>query len=577
VLKNKQKVDVDWQQQLANAVREGAVISGAILAVLLILSLASYFPADPGWREAGQFVTVQNLGGHFGAAVADILFSLLGYMAYMLAALPIVQLIKRITGPVIRHSWLGLSWRFLGLSMLLTSGAALTSLYDTGSELPLGVGGAIGEGVSIWLSNTFGLVGGSLLLAGVFLFGLTVFGDISWLASLDHLGALILSVSKTLRSKIVKSRSGKSSRESKAVNEPLSTGGLPAAPSGSFLPDTKTSYSKVTAAKNAARTEPSISALETNDIPTLHSENDSALTASEETAKGVKRLASIFAKPAGQTESATNSVNDVPPWGDDSDGKPTTKTASTKPSKGATDPAEQAASDSKKLLIQPFEKKSKGQAASQGSLFSSTELPPLSLLRHQDGPQETGYSPEQLEHMSRLLEQKLNDFGVKIEVVAVSPGPVITRFEIQPAPGVKASKISNLAKDLARSLAMVSVRLVEVIPGKSVMGIEVPNENRAMVLLGDVLASNEYQSSKSPLSLALGHDIAGDPVTADLAKMPHLLVAGTTGSGKSVGVNSMLISMLYKSTPDDVRLIMVDPKMLELSVTMAFPIFLHRS
>jgi S-DNA-T family DNA segregation ATPase FtsK/SpoIIIE len=165
----------------------------------------------------------------------------------------------------------------------------------------------------------------------------------------------------------------------------------------------------------------------------------------------------------------------------------------------------------------------------------------------------------------------LADFGVKIEVVAVSPGPVITRFEFQPAPGVKASKITNLARDLARSLAMTSVRVVEVIPGKSVMGLEVPNENRAMVHLGDVLASQEFQSMSSPLSLALGHDIAGDPVMADVAKMPHLLVAGTTGSGKSVGVNSMLISMLYKSTPDDVRLIMVDPKMLELSVYDGIP------
>ena len=173
--------------------------------------------------------------------------------------------------------------------------------------------------------------------------------------------------------------------------------------------------------------------------------------------------------------------------------------------------------------------------------------------------------------MSRLLERKLFDFGVKVEVVAVSPGPVITRFEIQPAPGVKASKITNLASDLARSLAMVSVRVVEVIPGKSVMGLEIPNENRAMVHLGDVLASQEFQSMKSPLSLALGHDIAGDPVTADVGKMPHLLVAGTTGSGKSVGVNSMLISMLYKSTPEDVRLIMVDPKMLELSVYDGIP------
>jgi S-DNA-T family DNA segregation ATPase FtsK/SpoIIIE len=156
-------------------------------------------------------------------------------------------------------------------------------------------------------------------------------------------------------------------------------------------------------------------------------------------------------------------------------------------------------------------------------------------------------------------------------VVAVYPGPVITRFEIQPAAGIKVSRISNLAKDLARSLAVISVRVVEVIPGKSVVGIEIPNEDREIVNFREVLSSRAFDQSRSPLTLALGHDISGEPVVADLGKMPHLLVAGTTGSGKSVGVNAMLLSLLYKSTPADVRLIMVDPKMLELSVYDGIP------
>jgi S-DNA-T family DNA segregation ATPase FtsK/SpoIIIE len=170
-----------------------------------------------------------------------------------------------------------------------------------------------------------------------------------------------------------------------------------------------------------------------------------------------------------------------------------------------------------------------------------------------------------------LLELKLLDFGITAEVVAVYPGPVITRFEIQPAAGVKVSRISNLAKDLARSLAVISVRVVEVIPGKSVVGIEIPNEHREIVNFRDVLASKTFEQSKSPLTLALGHDISGEPIVADLGKMPHLLVAGTTGSGKSVGVNAMLLSLLYKSGPQDVRLILVDPKMLELSVYDGIP------
>jgi len=199
------------------------------------------------------------------------------------------------------------------------------------------------------------------------------------------------------------------------------------------------------------------------------------------------------------------------------------------------------------------------------------DLPPISLLDPADKKSDKGYSEESLEAMSRLLELKLKDFNVIAEVVAVLPGPVVTRFEIQPAPGVKVSKITNLAKDLARSLAVSSVRVVEVIQGKSVVGIEIPNEHREMVRLSEVLSSAVYDKSRSALTLALGHDISGEAVVADLAKMPHLLVAGTTGSGKSVGVNAMLVSMLYKATPEEVRLILVDPKMLELSVYDGIP------
>jgi S-DNA-T family DNA segregation ATPase FtsK/SpoIIIE len=201
---------------------------------------------------------------------------------------------------------------------------------------------------------------------------------------------------------------------------------------------------------------------------------------------------------------------------------------------------------------------------------ASKELPPLSLL--DDAPPKIGgYSAEALEAMSRLLELKLADFGVEAEVVAVHPGPVVTRFELKPAPGVKSSQISNLAKDLARSLATVSVRVVEIIPGKPYVGLEIPNETREIIGLGEIVKSQVYDELKSPLTLALGKDIAGSPMVADLARMPHLLIAGTTGSGKSVALNAMVLSLLYKSTPEHVRVLMIDPKMLELSVYEGIP------
>jgi S-DNA-T family DNA segregation ATPase FtsK/SpoIIIE len=198
------------------------------------------------------------------------------------------------------------------------------------------------------------------------------------------------------------------------------------------------------------------------------------------------------------------------------------------------------------------------------------QLPPLHLLDPAPPATET-VGAETLEYTSRLIERKLADFGVQVKVLAALPGPVITRYEIEPAVGVKGAQIVNLARDLARALAMVSIRVVETVPGKSCMALELPNPRRQMVKLSEIISSGPYNDMASPLTVCLGKDISGQPVVADLARTPHLLVAGTTGSGKSVGINAMILSMLYKAEPDQVRMIMVDPKMLELSIYEGIP------
>ena len=522
MIQNKEKIDIDWQSQLVAVGREGLFLLLAVAAIFLLIILISYHPTDPGWRQLNSSGVIENLGGKFGAFLADLLFSVFGYSAYLLGVLPILNFAQRALHKHLTYGWLGWIWRFGGAVLLLVSASMLIHLYDVTQLLPAGSGGAIGNAIAEPLIVQFGFIGASLLTIICVVWGLTIYGDIAWLATLDNLGRMILAVLSKSKSSL------KLPVKIKALSQPTT---------------------------NNDQVE---SLIPTIDDRVLES------SAPSNPLKQVKALKQFGATPP------TTALPETTPSNAEVISTTAFKPAPA-PRKSASVKSLEIPKSEKKIVIQPFEKKSQGQSILLGDGFESAGLPAINLLNRQQGVQESGYSPEKLESMSRLLEQKLKDFGVKVEVVAVNPGPVITRFEIQPAPGVKASKISNLAKDLARSLAMPSVRVVEVIAGKSVMGLEIPNENRAIVFLGDVLASNEYQSNKSPLTLALGHDIAGDSVTADLAKMPHLLVAGTTGSGKSVGVNSMLISMLYKSSPEDVRLIMVDPKMLELSVYDGIP------
>jgi S-DNA-T family DNA segregation ATPase FtsK/SpoIIIE len=453
--------------QVTRGLREGALLLLGAIAIFLLVSLASYHPADPGWSNSGAVARIYNTGGLIGAWLADVLLYLLGFLAYLFPVMIgysgwLVYRGRTPAGGIDLHV---LAIRWAGFLMTVGAGAALATLEAGGAYggLPAGAGGVLGNVVASGLVGVVSAVGATLFLLALFLTGVTLFTGISWLMVMDATGRYSLRVFDWIYER------------------------------ASLIPE-----------KLAARK--------------ARNEREEVIRSSQK--KAAKRQP-VRIEP----------------------------------------------------VIQQPAKSERKERERQVPLFDpppNTELPPLSLL-DEPRPSEAGYSPAALEAMSRLVEMKLLDFNIEVAVVAVNPGPVITRFELDLGPGVKVSQVSNLSKDIARALSAISVRVVEVIPGKSVIGLEIPNEHRAIISLSEILNTREYDQSTSPLTLALGKDISGVPIVADLAKMPHLLVAGTTGSGKSVAVNAMVLSLLYKTLPKDVRLIMIDPKMLELSVYEGIP------
>ena len=449
---------------------EGALIGSIALCLIMMVALLSYSSADPGWSKTATNQQVVNAIGPAGALFADILFNLFGAMAYLFPLLLAARALQILRTCLLKEALpfdsVTFSLRMIGFVLVMVSATSLASIQfsDGLSTYPSGFGGVLGKTISESVLEVFSYTGASVILLALFLFGLTVFAEISWILLIDSLGSAAIVCA-------------------------------------GWISRTFTEFRRKQLEKSIAR---------------------------EARAERSVKVEAASKKKLQRTPVTISSPE-----------------AKAKVSKRAEKEKQQPLFVDEKLV---------------------GVLPPLNLLDVQDKSNSTGFSNESLEHMSRLLEVKLQDFGISATVVEVLPGPVVTRFEIQPAAGIKVSRISGLAKDLARSMAVISVRVVEVIQGKSVVGIEIPNETREMVRLSEVLTSDAYDSSSSPLTLALGNDIAGVPVVADLAKMPHLLVAGTTGSGKSVGINAMLLSLLFKASPEEVKLILIDPKMLELSV-----------
>ncbi|MEN9898395.1 MAG: hypothetical protein RLZZ66_2044 [Pseudomonadota bacterium] len=536
--------------------REIALLSVIAVALFFLISLITFRNDDAGWTHSGSVQTIVNSGGVFGAWLADFMLSFFGLCAYVFPFVLVWQGYLTYSQQRIEQSRWIMAVQWFGAVVSITTADALFSFYPLhlNIELPHSAGGILGQEFGAFLAVAFGNTGATLLLLLILFASLRLFTEISVVSVLDFVGkhsfnfsrAFYQNVSTTLQ----QHRSSLAAQdkhidevevevdidEKKQINTPRKRGFSKITPNAApkyaptenenssnfddFFDELKDDVFEGTG--NVAKTKPARKLKHDESSDNLNNEHQDESTSNKKFNSFIEKIKTVKAE-----------VID--------------KVAEKKSLKVAA---------AKKVKAPHYPKRNK--------------LPTLDLLDERD-THVIGYSETDLEEMSRLVEDILNDFNVTVTVVGFHPGPVITRFEVQPAAGVKVSRISGLSKDLARALSVTSVRIVEIIPGKSVVGLEIPNQEREMVTLRELLKSTPFEYAKSYLTLALGKDIAGVPMVADLAKMPHALVAGTTGSGKSVAINTMILSLLYKASPEQVRLIMIDPKMLELSVYEGIP------
>lgn len=514
-----------WQQRAFSLLREARWVVFLLLAAWLMVVLFTWHSADPGWSMSSYNKTIYNQGGRVGAWTADLLYFWFGYSAWLWVMLLLYQLVigfyritsivmpsAKIQEPLPRVPWelaIGFGLLFVGS----TSFEAMQLKY--GMSLPSGAGGLLGQLLADLLITYFGVATAIIMQLVCIGLGLSWFFAFSWLNVSEKIGEwvelLVLSF-MGLKAKFDDLKAGRASVAQR-------------------LESVSTQQEQRQELRQQVRHEPLPQAQRIE--PSFAGTQAATLEIESAAIRSYKNP--IFDEPEPQPQLEPELEPEPEP------------------------------------LIETYIQTQTQVAVTKAMKMPSTiGLPPLDLLEPAQDQGEP-ISAETLEFTSRLIEKKLNDFGVKVTVVEALSGPVITRYEIEPATGVKGSQIVNLSKDLARSLSLVDIRVVETIPGKNLMGLELPNPKRQMVRLEEIIGSASFVDSPSLLTVALGKDISGEAMVADLARMPHLLVAGTTGSGKSVGINAMILSLLYKATPDEVRLILIDPKMLEMSVYEDIP------
>lgn len=537
--------EAGWIERLPH---EAMLLACVGIALFLLVALLSFHPDDAGWSSSGGGGATRNLAGTAGAWLANGLLSCVGYVAFLLpwAVLWLgLRLFRGFEAPI----QLPVAVRVVAWFLSILSLSALAALYLRASSewVPQGGGGIAGSLLGHALESVLNPVGATLLLLTAFIVALPLAMIFSWLAVLDAIGARTQKLWRQLQARRAEARAA-------ALRE---TAPMPAPE----MPQPKRRKARVEPKLGAVELDlelpPEVSALMTTPAETVSEPDDAELATAERLSDELPPAAPPFDAPDEMpmpfVAPPLPSDDDLPAPMFDEDERPPPKPVPATPVAPRPKPVSMLKPEP--IAVPPF---------------NGDPLPPLYLL---DPPKPSGkrYTPEEIDRLSRDLERHLADFGVKAQVVDAMPGPVITRFELLPAPGVKGVQVTNLSKDLARALSVASVRVVEVIEGKSVIGLEIPNQKRETVSLSEILASASYTNSTSPLTIGMGKDIAGHPLAVDLARMPHLLVAGTTGSGKSVAINAMILSMLFKAPADQLRLILIDPKMLELSVYEGIP------
>jgi S-DNA-T family DNA segregation ATPase FtsK/SpoIIIE len=580
--------------RLVRLLSEARWLATAAALLYFILILLSYNKADPGWSHEAAVPQVVNLGGRAGAWLSDLLLFIFGFSAWWLSvcfARGVWKGYRRLHNRFIMQKveplepehqgetlvrWIGFVLMFAG-----SVGLEYLRMWSLKVELPRAAGGVMGQLIGHAAHTAFGFTGATLLLLLLFGLGFSWYFQVSWLAVAERIGESVERVWGWFHLRL-------EDREDRRYGEVAAT------KRDEVVVHERAKYEEKHAGSPVRIEQPGAEDDGDEDVargPSFFAKAMAKVKAKGE-AKAARAQARSKAEPQMDADAAPASAPRPiePSWDDEpapaaaaipaASNAPLPAAAPRAPVPAAPVPAAAPTASAQVPNLMKVEpqmvsvpRSDRAEKERQAALFEvngENALPPLALLDEAPPVQET-VAIETLEFTSRLIEKKLSDFGVDAKVVAAYPGPVVTRYEIEPATGVKGSQIVNLARDLARSLSLTSIRVVETIPGKNYMALELPNPKRQIVRLSEIVGSKVYNDSTSSLSVALGKDIAGKPVVADLAKMPHLLVAGTTGSGKSVGINATILSLLYKADPADVRLILIDPKMLEMSVYEGIP------